>query len=61
MKKYSELLHFLLDSLRERYLVGYDRESIFEALRLTIPRNRSVDVGLYVLLQNNALRTGGTI
>ena len=61
LKKYSELVHFLLDSLSDRYFVFYDRESTLEALRLALPRDRSVDVGLHVLLRNDALRAGGTI
>ena len=61
LKKYSELVHFLLDSLRDRYFVFYDQESTLEALRLALPRDRSVDVGLHVLLRNDALMAGGTI
>ena len=61
LKKYSELLNFLLDNLSDQYFVFYDRESTLEALRLALPRDRSVDVGLHVLLQNDALRAGGTI
>ena len=61
LKKYSELVHFLLDSLSVRYFVFNDRESTLEALRLALFRNRSVDVGLHVLLRNDALRAGGTI
>ena len=37
--KYSELVHFLLDSLSDRYFVSYDRESTLEALRLAMPRD----------------------
>ena len=61
LKKYSELVHFLFDSLSDRYFVFYDRESTLEALRLALPRDRSVDVGLHVLLRNDVLRAGATI
>ena len=54
-------MHFLLDSLSDRYFVFYDRESTFEALRLALPRDRFADVGLHVLLRNDALRAGGPI
>ena len=59
--KYSELVHFLLDSLSDRYFVFYDQESTLVALRLALTRDRFVDVGLHILLRNDALRAGGTI
>ena len=54
-------MHFLLDSLSDRYFVFNDWESTLETLGLALPRDRSVDVGLHVLLRNDALRAGGTI
>ena len=50
LKKYSELVDFLLDSLSDKNFVFYDRESTLEALKLALPRDRSVDVGLHVPL-----------
>ena len=58
LKKYSELVHFLLNSLRNRYFVYYDREY---TLRQALPCELSVDVGLHVLLQNVARRAGNMI
>ena len=54
LKKYSKLVHFLLDSLNDRNFVFYNRESTLKALKLALPRDRSVDVGLHVLLRNDA-------
>ena len=62
LKKYSALVHFLLYSLSDRYFVFYNPESTLEALRLALPCDRSVDVGLHVFfLQNDTLRACGTI
>ena len=39
----------------------YDREYTLDALRFAFPRARTVDLGQYVLLRNDALREGGTV
>ena len=61
LKKYSELVRFLLDSRSDRYFVILDRKSTLEPLRFPLPPDRSVNVGLYVILRHDALRAGGTI
>ena len=61
LTKYLELVHFLLDTLSDTYCVYYDREFTFDAFRLALHRDKLVDVGLSVLLQNDALRAGGPI
>lgn len=53
------LVYYLLNSLSDRFLVFYDRESTFGALRLALPFDRTVDVGLKILFRNGALRAGG--
>ena len=47
--------------LKTRFCVFYDREYTLDALRFALPRERSVDLGQYVLLRNDALREGGTV
>ena len=51
LKKYLELMHFLLDILSDKYLGLHDQEFTHESLKLALHRDRSVNVGLHVLLQ----------
>ena len=46
LKKYSELMHYLLITLNDRFFVYYNRESTLGDLRLELPRDKTVDVGL---------------
>ena len=39
----------------------YNREYTLDALRFALPRERTVDLGQYVLLRNDVLREGGTV
>ena len=61
LNKYSELIHYLLITLSDRFYVYYNRESTLGALRLALPRDKIVDVGLQILLRNDALRAGGPV
>ena len=54
-------MHYLLDTLSDRYFVFYDWESTLDALSLALTRDRSVDNGLQVLLQNDAPRADGPV
>ena len=60
LKSYTEALRELSLLLARRYMVFYDRESVLDALRLSLPLDRTTDVGLNVHVHNDALRFGGT-
>ena len=47
--------------MKTRFCVFYDREYTLDALRFALPRERTVDLGQYVLLRNDALRENFTV
>ena len=58
-KSFDDMLLVLTEVLRTHFVILYDRESTFDALRFAIPLNRAVDLGRQVILRNDALREGG--
>ena len=58
---YSELVHFLLQDLAGRFFVFNEREATLEALRIALPRDRTIDLGRQILLRNDALRAAAKI
>ena len=55
---YTDLVHFLMHDIAGRFFVFHDREATLEALRMTLPRDRTIDLGRQILLRNDALRAG---
>ena len=51
----------LSERLKTRFCVFYDREYTLDALRFALPRERTVDLGQYLLLRNDAFCDGGTV
>ena len=60
-KTYSELVHYLVHTMSDRFFVFYDREATLDALRIALPRDRTIDLGRQILLRNDELRAGGKI
>ena len=61
LQTYAIIVAILSERLKTRFCVFYDREYTLDALRFALPRERTVDLGQYVLLRNDALRKGGTV
>ena len=61
LQTYANIVTILLERLKTQFCVFYDFEYTLDALRCALPRERTVDLGKYVLLRNDALREGGTI
>ena len=57
---YSKALRELSLLLARRYMVFYDRESVLDALRLSLSIDCTTDIGLNPHVRNDALRFGGT-
>ena len=60
LNSYTEALRELSLLLARRSMVFNARESVLDALRLSLPLDRKTDVGLNVHVRNEALRFGGT-
>ena len=60
LKSYTEARRELSLLLSRRYMVFYDREIVLNALRRSLPLDRTIDVGLNVHVRNDALRFSGT-
>ena len=58
---YANIVVILSERLKTRFCVFYDCEYILGVLRFALPRERTVDLGQYVLLRNDAIREGGTV
>ena len=61
LQTYANVVAILLERLKTRFCVFYDREHTLDSLRFALPRERTVDLGQYVLLKNDALREGRTV
>ena len=57
---YTEALRWLLQFLARRYMVFHDRVAVLEALRLSLPLDRTTDIGQNMPIRNSALCVGGT-
>ena len=60
LKSYTEAIRDLSRLLVRKYMVFYDRDTVLDALRLSLPLKRTTDLGRHVPLRNAALRVGGT-
>ena len=60
LKTYTEALRGLSQILARRYMVFHDRDSVLEALRLSLPLDRTTDIGQNMPICNSALCVGGT-
>ena len=54
-KTYTEGLRGLSQLLARRYMVFHDRDAVLEALRLSLPRDRTTDIGQNMPIRNSAL------
>ena len=61
LQAYANIVAILSERLTTRFCVLYDREYTLDALRFALSRERTVDLGQYVLLRNDALRESGTV
>ena len=61
LQTYTNVVAILSKRLRTRFCVFYNREYKLDALRFALRRERTVDLGQYVLLRNDALREGGAV
>ena len=50
------MLRDLSALLTRRYMVFYDRDAVLDALRFTLPLERTTDVGHVMHLRNDTLR-----
>ena len=60
VKTYTEALRGLSQLLARRYMVFHDRDAVLEALRLSLPLDRTTDIGKNMPIRNSALCVGGT-
>ena len=61
LQTYANIVTILSEQLKMWFCVFYDREYTLDALRFALPCERTVDLGQYVYLRNDALREGGTV
>ena len=61
LQTYANIVAILSERLKTRFCLFYDCEYTLDALRFALPRERTVDLGYYVLLRNDALREGGSL
>ena len=55
LKTYTEALRGLSQLLARKYMVLYDRESVLKPLRLSLPLDRTTDIGQNIYIRNKAL------
>ena len=60
LKTYTEALRGLSQILARRCMVFHDRDAVLEALRLSLPLDRTTDIGQNIPIRNSALCVGGT-
>ena len=60
LQTYANIVAILSERLKTRFCVFYDREYTLDALRFTLSRERTVDLGQYVFLKKHALSEGNT-
>lgn len=58
--QFDEVLRILSALLRNRFVVLYDHENVFDVLRIELHRDQYFDVGFNRLIRNEALRGGGS-
>ena len=58
---YTDSIRSLLQLLGDRFLVFYDMDNTLDSLRISGPRERTLDVVLHVNFRNDALRYGGSV
>ena len=59
LKTYTEALHELSQILDRKYIAFHDRDSVLDALRLSLPLDRTIDIGQNIYIRNYALRVNG--
>ena len=59
-KTYTEALRGLSQLLARRYMVFHDGDAVLEALRLSLPLDRTTDSGHNMPIRNSSLCVGGT-
>ena len=59
LKTYTEALHELSQILDRKYIAFHDRDSVLDALRLSLPLDRTTDIGQNIYIRNYALRVNG--
>ena len=60
LKTYTEALRGLSQLLARRHMVFHDRDAVLKALRLSLPLNRTTNIGQNMPIRNNTLCVGGT-
>ena len=60
LQTYANIVAIFSKRLKTQFCVFYDCVYTLDALRFTLPRERTVYLGQYVLLKNDALRENGT-
>ena len=60
LKTYIEALRGLSQLLARRYMGFHDRDAVLDALRLSLPLDRTTDIGQNMPILNSALCVGGT-
>ena len=60
LKTYNEALRGLSQLLARRYMVFHDRDAVLDAVRLSLPLDRTTDIGQNMPIRNGALCVGGT-
>ena len=61
LQTYANFVAILSERLKTRFCVFYNCDYTLDALRFALPRERTVDLGRFVLLRNDALREGGAV
>ena len=61
LQTYANLVAILSERLKTRLCVFYHREYMLDAIRFALPRERTVDLGQYMLLWKDAHRKGGAV
>ena len=60
LKTYTQALRERSQLLAIRYMVFHDRDAVLEALRLSLPLDRTTDIGQNMQIRNSTLCIGGT-
>ena len=61
LQTYANIVGIFSERLKTRFCVFYPCEYTLDALRFAFSRERTVDLGQYVLLRNDARRENGTV
>ena len=60
LKTYAEALRGLSQILAGQYIIFYDRDAVLDSLRLSLPLDRTTDIGQNMPIRNSALCVCGT-